>query len=61
MESPRNLKFHKYFLLTTDVDIEYDRENYKRSKNTQPHPPICIQFCNILLKLLKDPPPVNLK
>jgi hypothetical protein len=58
-----SLKVPKYFMLNIDVDIEYDKENYKRSKITKSknNPYYSISFCNILLKALKDHSPDQLK
>ncbi len=63
MDQVMSLKVPKYFLLNIDVDIEYDKENYKRSKITKSknNPYYSIRFCNILLKALKDPSPDKLK
>ncbi len=51
----------KYFILNIDVDIEYDREHYKKKKIKPEYYPYCLRFCNILLKVLKDPSPDKLK
>ena len=53
----------KYLISTTDVDMEYDKENYNRKttrKNITPNPN-CQRFCDILLKGFKEATPDNLK